>query len=316
MHLLEIHNLQTFYMTEKGPIRACDGVDLFMERGLTLGVAGESGCGKTTLALSIIGLLPTNGRVVRGEILFKGENLVGKTRTEMKQLRWNQISMIFQGAMNALNPVMKISEQIEEAIVTHQERTPLEARDRASELFELMELDVERIDNYPHEFSGGMKQRALIAMALACDPELVIADEPTTALDVVIAGQILTLIKEIQKDLELSMMVISHDLSALGEICDRIAIMYAGKLAELGETADLFAKPLHPYAKGLIEAFIPLDGRREALKTIPGVPPDLLKPPSGCRFHPRCPLAEAICSQKEPILRVIEKDRWAACHVV
>lgn len=316
MHLLEIHNLQTFYMTEKGPIRACDGVDLFMERGLTLGVAGESGCGKTTMALSIIGLLPTNGRVVRGEILFKGENLVGKTRTEMKQLRWSQISMIFQGAMNALNPVMKISKQIEEAIVTHQERTPLEARERVSELFELMGLDVTRIDNYPHEFSGGMKQRALIAMALACDPELVIADEPTTALDVVIAGQILTLIKEIQKNLELSMMVISHDLSALGEICDRIAIMYAGKLVELGNTVNLFAKPLHPYAKGLIGAFIPLDGRREALKTIPGVPPDLLQPPSGCRFHPRCPLAEAICSQKEPILREVEKNCWAACHLV
>lgn len=303
-------------MTEKGPIRACDGVDLFMERGLTLGVAGESGCGKTTMALSIIGLLPTNGRVVRGEILFKGENLVKKTRTEMKQLRWRQISMIFQGAMNALNPVMKISEQIEEAIVTHQERTPLEARERASELFELMGLDVTRIDNYPHEFSGGMKQRALIAMALACDPELVIADEPTTALDVVIAGQILTLIKKIQKDLELSMMVISHDLSALGEICDRIAIMYAGKLAELGDTVDLFAEPLHPYAKGLIGAFIPLDGRRETINTIPGVPPDLLQPPSGCRFHPRCPLAEAICSQKEPILREVGKGRWVACHLV
>ena len=303
-------------MTEKGPIRACDGVDLLMDRGQTLGVAGESGCGKTTMALSIIDLLPINGRVVRGEILFKGENIVGKPRKEMKKLRWNQISMIFQGAMNALNPVMKISEQIVEAIVTHQGRTSVEAQERACELFELMGLDVTRIDHYPHEFSGGMKQRALIAMALACDPELVIADEPTTALDVVIAGQILTLIKEIQTNLELSMMVISHDLSALGEICDRIAIMYAGKLAELGDTADLFADPIHPYAKGLIGAFIPLDGAREALKTIPGIPPDLLQPPSGCRFHPRCPLAEAICSQKEPILREVTKDRWAACHLV
>ncbi|MFQ6123780.1 MAG: ABC transporter ATP-binding protein [Candidatus Heimdallarchaeota archaeon] len=316
MNLLEIHDLYTFYMTEKGPIRACDGVDLIMDRGQALGVAGESGCGKTTMALSIIGLLPMNGRVMSGEILFKGENLVGKTRKELKKIRWSQISMIFQGAMNALNPVIKISDQIEEAIMTHQGSTPHEARERASELFELMGLDIARIDHYPHEFSGGMKQRALIAMALACDPELVIADEPTTALDVVITGQILTLIKKIQSNLELSMMVISHDLSALGEICDRIAIMYAGKLVELGDTVDLFAKPLHPYAKGLIGAFIPLDGARKTLKTIPGVPPDLLHPPSGCRFHPRCPLAEAICSQKEPILREVGKDRWAACHLM
>lgn len=314
--MLEIHDLYTFYMTEKGPIRACDGVDLIMDRGQALGVAGESGCGKTTMALSIIGLLPMNGRVMSGEILFKGENLVGKTRKELKKIRWSQISMIFQGAMNALNPVIKISDQIEEAIMTHQGSTPHEARERASELFELMGLDIARIDHYPHEFSGGMKQRALIAMALACDPELVIADEPTTALDVVITGQILTLIKKIQSNLELSMMVISHDLSALGEICDRIAIMYAGKLVELGDTVDLFAKPLHPYAKGLIGAFIPLDGARKTLKTIPGVPPDLLHPPSGCRFHPRCPLAEAICSQKEPILREVGKDRWAACHLM
>jgi len=287
-----------------------------MDRGQALGVAGESGCGKTTMALSIIGLLPTNGRVVSGEILFKGENIVGKTRKELKKIRWSQISMIFQGAMNALNPVMKISEQIEEAILTHQGGTPLEAKERAGELFELMGLDITRIDNYPHEFSGGMKQRALIAMALACNPDLVIADEPTTALDVVIAGQILTLIKEIQHDLALSMMVISHDLSALGEICDRIAIMYAGKLVELGDTTALFSKPLHPYAQGLIRAFIPLDGPRKALETIPGIPPNLLHPPSGCRFHPRCPLAEKICSQKEPVFKEVEKDRWAACHLV
>ena len=316
MHLLEVHNLQTFYMTEKGPVRACDGVDLLMDQGQALGVAGESGCGKTTMALSIIGLLPTNGRVVSGEILFKGENIVGKTRKELKKIRWSQISMIFQGAMNALNPVMKISEQIEEAILTHQGGTPLEAKERAGELFELMGLDITRIDNYPHEFSGGMKQRALIAMALACNPDLVIADEPTTALDVVIAGQILTLIKEIQHDLALSMMVISHDLSALGEICDRIAIMYAGKLVELGDTAALFSKPLHPYAQGLIGAFIPLDGARKTLETIPGVPPNLLHPPSGCRFHPRCPLAKEICSQKEPVFKEVEKDHWAACHLV
>lgn len=303
-------------MTEKGPVRACDGVDLLMDRGQALGVAGESGCGKTTMALSIIGLLPTNGRVVSGEILFKGENIVGKTRKELKKIRWSQISMIFQGAMNALNPVMKISEQIEEAILTHQGGTPLEAKERAGELFELMGLDITRIDNYPHEFSGGMKQRALIAMALACNPDLVIADEPTTALDVVIAGQILTLMKEIQHDLALSMMVISHDLSALGEICDRIAIMYAGKLVELGDTAALFSKPLHPYAQGLIGAFIPLDGARKTLETIPGVPPNLLHPPSGCRFHPRCPLAKEICSQKEPVFKEVEKDHWAACHLV
>lgn len=318
MALLDVVNLRTYYETRRGMVKAVDNVSFSVEKAEALGLAGESGCGKTTIAISILRILPPNGRIVGGKILFKGIDLVKLPKSKMrKEILWKGISLVFQGAMNALNPVYKVGDQIVEAIKAHEPHvTKKEALERAEKLFELVGLEPSRINNYPHEFSGGMKQRAVIAMALACNPELLIADEPSTALDVVIQAQILNLIASLKEKLKISMILITHDLSIIAETCDKLAVMYAGKIVEYGDIYSIFEEPLHPYTQGLIGAFPDVWAEKTRMRSIPGFPPDLLNPPSGCRFYPRCQYAMDICRIKEPPLAEDpKKPRKVACHL-
>ncbi len=318
MSLLSVENLKTYYQVRRGFVKAVDGVSFSVQKGEATGLAGESGCGKTTVALSILKILPPGGRILSGQIFFKGKDLVALPEDEIREnIRWKEISIVFQGAMNALNPVFKIGDQIAEAIMLHEkEASKSEAYDRASKLFELVGIPPSRLDNYPHEFSGGMKQRAMIAMALACNPSLLIADEPSTALDVIVAAQVLKLIKELKSRLGLSMMLITHDLSIIAETCEWCVIMYGGKVVESGSTVAVFKNPLHPYTHGLISSFPSIKGARAKLGFIPGQPPDLLNPPSGCVFHPRCKYAMAKCKAKEPLYIEVEKGHSVSCHLV
>jgi len=315
--LLEVKNLRTYYITRAGPVRAVDGVSFFVEKGEVFGLAGESGCGKTTAGLSILRLLPRYGRIVGGEIIFDGVNILEVRESVFRRkYRWKRISMVFQGAMNALNPVFRVGEQIAEAIMLHENVSKEEAMKRVKALFEKVGIEPSRVDNYPHEFSGGMRQRAMIALALACNPELVIADEPTTALDVVIQGQILDLLRKLREELDLSVILITHDLSTIAELCNRVGIMYAGKLVECADVRSIFKDPLHPYTQGLINAIPSITGPKTRLRSIPGAPPDLLNPPRGCRFHPRCPYATEKCRREEPAYIEVRRGHWVACHMV
>lgn len=316
--LLDINDLTVYYKILRGYVKAVEGVNLQLRKGETLGLAGESGCGKTTMALSIMRLLPPNGRIVRGKIIFDGEDITTLPEDRVrKEIRWKKIAIVFQGAMNALNPVYSIGEQIIEAIRFHEPEVHKdEALERAKKLLELVGIDPSRVDNYPHEFSGGMRQRAMIAMALACNPKLLIADEPGTALDVIVQAQVLKLIVELQKKLNLSLILITHDLSIISETCEKAAIMYAGKLVEYGSVYKIFKEPLHPYTQGLIASFPDIYAPKAEIKSIEGQPPDLLNPPSGCRFHPRCQYAMDICRVKEPPYVEVEKEHFVACHLV
>ena len=316
--LLDINDLTVHYKILRGYVKAVEGVNLQLRKGETLGLAGESGCGKTTMALSIMRLLPPNGRIVRGKIIFDGEDITTLPEDRVrKEIRWKKIAIVFQGAMNALNPVYSIGEQIIEAIRFHEPEVHKdEALERAKKLLELVGIDPSRVNNYPHEFSGGMRQRAMIAMALACNPKLLIADEPGTALDVIVQAQVLKLIVELQKKLNLSLILITHDLSIISETCEKAAIMYAGKLVENGSVYKIFKEPLHPYTQGLIASFPDIYAPKAEIKSIEGQPPDLLNPPSGCRFHPRCQYAMDICRVKEPPYVEVEKEHFVACHLV
>jgi peptide/nickel transport system ATP-binding protein len=316
MNILQIKDLKMRYRTSKGSVKAVDNVSLNIKKGEALGLVGESGCGKTSIGLSILKLLPPNGEILGGEIFFDGEDLIPKSEEEMRKIRWKGISMIFQAAMNALNPVYRIEDQIIEAIATHEHVTKEEARERVAKLYELVGMDPERAGQYPHEYSGGMRQRAVIAMALACDPKFIIADEPTTALDVIVQDQIIGGIKELQKKLRMSMLYISHDISVIAETCDSIGVMYAGKIVEYADSIALFKSPLHPYTQRLLSAFPSLKGPLERLTPIPGEPPNLLSPPPGCRFHPRCYHSRELCKSKAPVFREIEHGHWAACHYI
>lgn len=315
--MLEVENLQMYYETLRGYVRAVDDVTFRMERGDAFGLAGESGCGKTSVALTILRLLPSNARVISGSITFDGENLLKMSKDRFrKEIRWKKLSVIFQGAMNALNPVRRIGYLISEAILTHEDMSKEEASDRAAKLLDLVGIGAERIDRYPHELSGGMKQRTMIAMALACNPDMVIADEPTTALDVIIQAQVLKVMKELRQKLNLSMILISHDLSMIADTCNKCAIMYAGKIVEYGDILSVFKKPLHPYTTELMSAFPSILGKKRKLSFIPGFPPDLLNPPPGCRFHPRCSYAVEACKKKEPTIIQVDKEHYVACHNV
>lgn len=317
MALLEVKELKTYFRIMRGYVKAVDNVSFEVEKGEALGLAGESGCGKTTTALAILKILPSNGEIVGGKILFSGMDIVKISEEKMrKEVRWKGISLVFQGAMNAFNPVYKIGDQIVEAITLHENVSKKEAIERAKKLLEIVGIEQSRFYNYPHEFSGGMKQRALIAMAISCNPALLIADEPGTALDVVVQAQILKLLRELKKKLNLSMILITHDLSIIAETCEKTAIMYAGKIVEKGAAKHIFLNPLHPYTGGLISAFPNIKAPRTRVRSIPGIPPDLLNPPSGCRFHPRCQYAMEICKKEEPLLIETEKEHYVACHLI
>ena len=318
MALLEIKELTTYYETMRGYVKAVEKASFNVEKGEGVGLAGESGCGKTTVALSILRLLPPNGKIMHGQILYKGKDLVRMDeKTLRKKIRWKEISLIFQGAMNALNPVYKISDQIIEAIRTHEPNiNKREAKERVKKLFELVGIDPSRVDNYPHEFSGGMRQRAMIAMALACNPSLVIADEPGTALDVIVQAQVLKLMRDLKEKLNLSLILITHDLSIISEVCEKMVVMYAGQVVEAGDIITMFKKPLHPYTQGLIRAFPSIKEKKRKMSSIPGMPPDLLNPPSGCRFRLRCKYAMDICEREAPQLIEVSKGHVVACHLV
>lgn len=310
----EVRDLRMHYATSRGRVRAVDGVSFGVEQGGALGLAGESGCGKTSVGLCILRLLPSNARITRGRILLEGEDLLGKSEAEMRRIRWKTIAMVFQSAMNALNPVYRVEEQIAEAILAHEEVTREEARERVAGLFELVGLEPGLARRFPHEFSGGMRQRAVIAMALACRPKLLIADEPTTALDVIHQRQIIQKIKELRKKLGMTLIYITHDLSIIAETCDSMAVMYAGRIVEYSGVRALLSRPMHPYTQGLIRSIPALRGPLEKLVSIEGEAPNLLSLPGGCSFHPRCPYSRERCRSAAPELRLVGEGRYAACH--
>ena len=316
MTLLEVRDLKTYFTTIEGTVQAVDGVSFDLEAGEAMGLAGESGCGKTTAALSIMRLLPSNGYIKSGTITFNNKAIQKMSRERMRRMRWRDMSIVFQGAMNALNPVKKVSEQIMEPMLLHEKITEQAALKRTKELFELVGISPDRVHEYPHEFSGGMRQRVMIAMALANWPKLVIADEPTTALDVMIQAQIIRLLKNLQKELDLALIMITHDLSVLAETCEKICIMYAGKIAERGDAIHIFKKARHPYTKGLVAAFPNIKGEKFMTEPIPGNPPYLIHPPVGCRFADRCKFKQDICEQKDPEILEVEPGHWVACHLV
>jgi len=317
MALLDVEDLRMYYRTSGGWVRAVDGLNFKIDRGRALGIVGESGCGKTSIAITLMRILPRNAKIFGGKVIFDGKDLVHMDEDRLREdVRWKGMSLIFQGAMNALNPVIKIEDQIVEAIRIHEPKvTKAEAKERIGKLFELVGIDPSRASSYPHEFSGGMKQRACIAMALACNPKMLISDEPSTALDVIIAAQILRLLRELKEKLNLAMIVISHDLSIVTETCDDAAIVYAGSVVEYGEINAIFKEPLHPYTQGLLSAFPSIKAQKTRLISIPGSPPDLTNPPRGCRFNPRCKYAMEICRKTRPVLTEISKGHLTACYL-
>jgi len=311
--LLAVENLTMHYTTTKGDVQAVDDVSFELAKGESLGLVGESGCGKTSAAISILKLLPENAKILDGHIYFKEQDLVPLPEKEIRKIRWKGISMVFQAAMNSLNPVYRVGDQLIEAIQAHEKIDKEEARKRVAELFQLVDLDPERMDHYPHEYSGGMKQRAVIAMALACNPDIIIADEPTTALDVIVQDRILHEMDKIRERLNMGMIYISHDIAVIAEVSDRIGVMYAGKMVEFADTVTIFKRPAHPYTHALMNAFPSLLGEKRDLQMIVGEPPDLLDPPSGCRFHPRCPYVTPVCEREEPRWEEIEPNHFIAC---
>lgn len=313
--LLQVQNLSTSFFTPDGEVKAVDGVSFAIHPGETLGIVGESGCGKSITSLSIMRLLSNPGRIVGGEILLRGENLLTKSEQEMRRLRGKEISMIFQEPMTSLNPVFTVGEQIAEALRIHEGLDRVRAMERATEMVRRVGIPSpeRRVQQYPFELSGGMRQRVMIAIALACNPALLIADEPTTALDVTIQAQILDLMKGLQRDFGLTIMLITHDLGVVAETCDKVAVMYAGKIVEYADVKTLFREPKHPYTRGLLNSLPLLVGEQEELNVIPGTVPNPLEVPGGCRFAPRCPHASALCQQEEPNLTPLSDENTVRC---
>jgi len=316
--LIQVKDLQTSFFTPEGEVRSVDGVIFEIGEGKTLGLVGESGCGKSVTSLSIMRLIPSPpGQIVGGAIYYRGRDLLKLNKEEMRKIRGNEISMIFQEPMTSLNPVFTIGNQIGEAIQLHQGLGRRETRAKTIEMLRLVKIaDPEsRVDSYPHQLSGGMRQRVMIAMALSCNPNLLIADEPTTALDVTIQAQILELIKELQQKMGMALLLITHDLGVVAERADEVAIMYAGKIVERGSAEAIFARPLHPYTVGLLNSLPGTGGKKKKrLDAIPGVVPSPLDLPSGCRFRDRCPKAAGICAEAEPLLAEKEQGHPAACY--
>ncbi len=314
MELLEVKELRTHYLTPFGAVKAVDDISFKLKKGIALGLAGESGCGKTTVALSIMRILSYPGKILGGEVLFKGIDILKMEEKELRNMRWKGISTVFQGAMASLNPLFKVGRQIADPIMIHENVKKKEAQSRANDLLELVGIDASRADNYPWELSGGMRQRVMIAMGLACNPEVIIADEPTTALDVIVAHQVMELIKDLREKLDLSMILITHDISVIAQTCGELAIMYAGKIVEISTVSTIYESPLHPYTEALISAFPNIKEEKRQLKSIAGNPPDLINPPPGCNFNPRCTYAQDICRSEEPTLDKIGDNHSVACH--
>jgi oligopeptide/dipeptide ABC transporter ATP-binding protein len=314
--LLEIDSLKTYFYTWAGVVKAVDGVSLTVKEGETLGLVGESGSGKSVTALSILQIVPRPGKIIGGKIQYKGENLLEKNENEMLKIRGKEIGYIFQDPATSLNPVFTIASQLVEVIKRHQNVTKVEAMAKAVELFKLVEIpDPEvKIWNYPHQLSGGMKQRMAIARALSCQPNLLLADEPTTALDVTIQAQILDLLKSLKQKLGMAMILITHDMGVVAGVADRITVLYAGRVCESASTRDIFCNPLHPYTRALLEAVPSLALKRDKLRVIPGTIPNLIEPPTGCRFHPRCEYAKGgVCTLDVPSLEELEPNHYVAC---
>jgi peptide/nickel transport system ATP-binding protein len=321
--LVRLEQLVVEYAGAERTVRAVDGVDLTIHRGEIVGLAGESGCGKSTIANALMQILRPPARIGGGRILFEGEDLVGRSVEELRRFRWRSVSMVFQSAMNALNPVMRVGDQFVDGMQAHERISKKAALARAGDLLEVVGIDRRRLRAYPHELSGGMRQRVIIGIALALEPELVIMDEPTTALDVVVQREILQQVQDLQRELGFAVLFITHDLSLLLEIADRIAIMYAGEIVESAPAARLHANPLHPYTNGLMRSFPPLTGPLERMNGIPGAPPDLAAPPAACRFHPRCPHCRPENdglylrqTTERPVLRQVEPSHEVACHLL
>ncbi len=320
--LLDVQDLVVDYLTPTGRVRAVDHVSFSIEPGEIIGLAGESGCGKSTAAHAILRILRPPAQISGGRILFKGRDLVQMDEHQLREYRWNHISIVFQSAMNSLNPVLSVGDQFVDMIRAHVHSSKSGARERAMNLLQLVGIDRARIRSFPHELSGGMRQRVVIAMALALQPEIVIMDEPTTALDVVVQREILQQIEELQQEFKFAVLFITHDLSLLVEFSDRIGVMYAGELVEFAPASRLFREPKHPYTVGLMNSFPPLAGERVTIQGIAGAPPNLANPPSGCRFHPRCshctpsnPALYALQTQVKPELRFVGENHIVACHL-
>ena len=318
--LLEVKNLKTYFFTDEGVVRAVDGVDLYIKQGETLGVVGESGCGKSVTALSIMKLIPQPpGKIVEGEISYNGINLVDLPANKMRKIRGKEISMVFQEPMTSLNPVFTCGEQIAEALRLHEGLGRREAMDKTVEMLKLVHIPnaERRVKEYPHQLSGGMRQRIMIAMALSCNPKLLIADEPTTALDVTIQAQILELLNELKAKLRMAVMLITHDMGVIAETAQRVVVMYAAKVAEEAPVAELFKEPLHPYTQGLLRSIPRIDlaaTERRRLETIPGTVPTLRgEIAAGCRFAPRCPFVKSVCTEKDPVLKEIKPGHKVSC---
>lgn len=310
--LLAVADLTVDYRTRAGDVRAVDGVSFAVAAGQSLGLVGESGCGKSSLALALLRLLPDNAAIRAGQVLLDGVDLLTLSEDEMRAYRWDRIAMVFQSAMNALDPVYRVGDQIIEALEQHASAARQDPAARVRELYDLVNLNHRFIERYPHEYSGGMKQRAIIAMALACKPDLIIADEPTTALDVIVQDRILRELGNIRRDLNMSMLYISHDMAVIAEVSDVVAVMYAGKIVEFGDAATVFKRPIHPYTRALMSSFPSVTGEKQDLETLSGEPPNPMDLPTGCHFHPRCPFATEVCKEQDPPT-VRRGTQWADC---
>ena len=316
MSLLEVRDLHMYYTTRESVVRAVDGISFDLEHGQALGIVGESGSGKTSLSLALMRLLPRNATGYRGDVTLEGENITSIQDDEFRQLiRWKRMSMVFQGAMNSLNPVLKVGHQVEEPLLQANRGNKRSARERALELFDLVRLPGEVVNRYPHELSGGMKQRVMIAMSLVLNPSLVILDEPTSALDVSIQAQMMNLLKDLKRDLGISFIFITHDIALASDLCDRIAVMYGGQIVEIGSSEDVFLSPRHPYTQRLLDS-IPRLSSEEAPVFISGAPPDLTSPPTGCRFSPRCPFTFEPCADRVPPAFTVRDGHEARCWLL
>jgi peptide/nickel transport system ATP-binding protein len=312
--LLKVSNLYVEYLTRRGPALAVNDVSFDIAEGRVFGLAGESGCGKSTIAHAILRVLRPPAVIRGGQILFGGEDVLKMSDSQLEDFRWAKVSMVFQSAMNSLNPVISIAEQIEDVLIRHRKCKSKEARERAAELLEVVGIESARLKSFPHEMSGGMRQRVVIAIALALNPQLMIMDEPTTALDVVVQRDILQQIQTLKETMGFSILFITHDVSTMVEFSDHMAIMYAGEIVERAPAKEIFTNPIHPYTQGLLSSFPSLKGKKRKLTGIPGAPPDLIHPPTGCKFHPRCTVCTHKETEQQPRLTEVVPGHWVAVH--